>query len=204
MGLEKFKETISDTRKARILAAERYKKKENFYHFINIYYAVFLVVLSIINLNIEDPTGQLAQTLLIFSILAFTFSIVIYSLNLKEKYFNFKNNYIALSKLYSEIENIDNSKVAEYQLEKIKKEYNILLETCENHDELDYYNYIYFQKREKYNKKNEFKKIIIKSKIYLNIVNVISIKIILIILPWLIGYLLFYIKDSLEGLVNLF
>lgn len=130
-----LKDLVITTRKNRINAANRLQRTETFLQGINIYYSCFAAVLSVLSL-LSDNKALSVWSVIITIILAIS---VIY-LN-AQKYENraqeLKTNYIALHRLLFKIEEA----IAENKVENFTRYYEKyceLLQTSENHINLDY------------------------------------------------------------------
>lgn len=134
-NLLELKRTVSITRINRINAANRLLRTESFLQGINIYYSCFSAILAILSL-ISDKKELAVWSTVVAIILA----ISIVYLN-AQKYGNrsqeLKTNYIALHKLLFDIEEAiaDN---AESQNTELAERYCELLQTSENHTDLDF------------------------------------------------------------------
>ncbi|MFD1779061.1 SLATT domain-containing protein [Fredinandcohnia salidurans] len=139
----KLKRKVWLTRKARIIASERLKEKHDFHQTITVYYSVWMVFFSIINVN-SDSTNTVSLLVLSSSVALSLFSLFVNSKNYQERYFNLKANYIMLDKLITELEDIEeklnNAVFTNFNNEiiLINEKYNNTLSTVENHDEIDF------------------------------------------------------------------
>ncbi|MCT4543244.1 MAG: SLATT domain-containing protein [Vallitalea sp.] len=149
-NITELKRRIWITKKSRIEASERLKKKNDLYQWVSVYYSIVIVMLSIWNIKPVDNGGNInlgisnsSLLLLIASIALSLFSMFITSRNYQERYYNLKSNYIEIGKLYtkiSQLENEDNNDSK--QVLQIEQEYNNLLALVENHETIDFYRII--------------------------------------------------------------
>ena len=92
------------TRKSRINASERLLKAANFIDFINVYFSIFLILLSLISISpYADDSGMLSYVSLAGSITLTISIIYAASLGYKERSMAFKQNYIALQGLINKL-----------------------------------------------------------------------------------------------------
>lgn len=147
--IEDLKEKIYITRRCRIVASERFKSWDNNISFINVYYSVILIIISIVSFSSNNPTQnnslQLSIATTSTSILVFAFSMIGLSMQYKDRYYNFKTSYIKLDHLLK----ILDSALPEEQFNtynSVYTKYNDIKDTFENHSTLDYFKYLYSDK----------------------------------------------------------
>jgi len=136
---QRLDDRIWITRKSRINASERLLKTANFINFVNVYYSIFLILLSLISISpYVDNSGILSYVSLAGSI-TLTISIVYASsLGYKERSAALKQNYIALQSLLNGLQFINGDD--EKEIQRIQQDYNELLNNVENHKVIDYLN----------------------------------------------------------------
>lgn len=136
---QRLDDRIWITRKSRINASERLLKTANFIDFVNVYYSIFLILLSLISISpYVDNSGILSYVSLAGSI-TLTISIVYASsLGYKERSAALKQNYIALQSLLNGLQFIKGDD--EKEIQRIQQDYNELLNNVENHKVIDYLN----------------------------------------------------------------
>lgn len=138
-NIEEFKRKLWITRKSRIEASERLKKRHDFYQFLIVYYSIIVVIGSILNTQSEYKTNYISLILLILSVTASLFSMFVSSRSHLDRYYNLKNNYIALHNLSMRLNGIENDiNTPNDEFSKIIQEYNNLLSSVENHKPIDY------------------------------------------------------------------
>lgn len=123
------------TRKCRINAAERLLKAANFVDFMNVYYSVFLILLSLVSVSPYVDNATMISYINLACSITLTISIIYATtLGYKERSAALKQNYIALQEL------LDRLKLTKEQdeIQKINKEYCDLLRLVENHKHIDY------------------------------------------------------------------
>lgn len=140
------------TKKARTIYSDRLRNMHEFYSFLNIYYSVLIIGLSIWNLNGTKESGIL---LLIASTSIGIYFVFVNGKNYLERSIILRNHYIELADLHSKLNIINPSKISE--ILEINKIYNNLLKNIENHETIDYKNALKSDKVE-YNKLSHFEK----------------------------------------------
>lgn len=176
------------TYKSRINAAERLKRTNAFIQGINIYYSLFLTVLSIY--SISTGTQRLSLVITVYSVVVTVTIVFLAAQNYGERAKSLKNNYVAIFKLYNKIYD----GMSQNELRAICEEYDQLIDSSENHMEYDYFKACKGIPEEK-------PKLSIRQKIVLNSIyyGSILLKIILIALP----FMLKYIVAVLEWLIKI-
>lgn len=132
------------TRKCRINASERLLSNAKFLDFLNVYFSIFTILLSIFSLD----TSKFSETMInsdklpLFSLaisVVLTISIVYASsLGYRDRSAALKQNYIALQSLLDRLAVIDNEDTT--SLLNISDDYTELLDAVENHLEIDMLN----------------------------------------------------------------
>lgn len=146
-NVDEFLRKIWITRKCRIKASERLYRMDTLFQFFAIYYSLCIVCLSIWNLvHIDD---NFSLKLLIASVALTIVQVFVTSKKFYERYINFKINYIALDRIYSEIKKYSNKPDSEDDIERIKEKYFNLLDSIENHNEHDYLSVLNLEEGEK-------------------------------------------------------
>ncbi|WHP42980.1 SLATT domain-containing protein [Lysinibacillus boronitolerans] len=137
-----LKSRIKSTRKSRIEASKRIRRKSDFYEKVMNFYSLIILILSIWFLNQDGNTGVIATKILLVLSLSLTFvTLFINSRNYKERASNFETNYQQLDVLvnridrfYAEGEDLSVAKLKEFQ-----REYEKLIIGKENHTNIDFY-----------------------------------------------------------------
>jgi len=152
-----YKQQLDDklwcTKKCRMNAEKRLLSNDLLLNFSNIYYSIFIAILSILSLissnRVYTVTSVIFSVALVISI---TFAS---SLSFKERAEKMKRNYLDINQLERRLKYVNEDDVT--MIDEIEKEYINLLDNVENHLEFDYYKFL------KYNKKQEFNcKIMVK------------------------------------------
>lgn len=155
-------------RSARIEAAKRNKKKDDFYKTILIVYTIIITVLSVrfgvATINEEKP--NLSINLLASSVYLTLLTMYISQKNYAEKVTKYQSNYMELTRLHSEIQGV---RGLNYSDEDNGKYYNdftnryaSLLTQSDNHEDIDYHRAVIREEKDKVDKcelaKGEIKK----------------------------------------------
>jgi ABC-type transport system involved in cytochrome bd biosynthesis fused ATPase/permease subunit len=137
-----LKKRIRSTRKSRIEASKRLRRKNSFYEKVTHFYSLVVLILSVWFLNQSGDSGQLAGKVLLVLSLSLTYFTMFLSLrNYKERAGNFESNYQQLDVLINKIDRLFASE-KELTLETLKgyqREYEKLIIGNENHQNIDYY-----------------------------------------------------------------
>ncbi|PJN53649.1 hypothetical protein PAEVO_03700 [Paenibacillus sp. GM2FR] len=136
-----LKRRVKITRKARIMASRRLRKKYELYEKITHVYSLIVLILSIWFIT-EDGPGALVATkaLLILSLSLTFFTMYINIRNYKERASNFEANYQSLDILLNKIERLEahqenlNAEI----IKGLHRDYEKLLIEKENHLDIDY------------------------------------------------------------------
>lgn len=132
---EKLTRNIWITRKCRINASERLLSHAKYIELLNVYYSIFVIILSLISLTEQDDA--LSMVSLVCSI-ALTISIIYANAaGYRERSLSLKQNYIELQLLLDRLSyiNDDDSKT----VIDISSQYAELLKSSENHMPIDLY-----------------------------------------------------------------
>lgn len=132
---EKLEKNIWVTRKCRINASDRLLRSAKFVEFLNVYYSIFVISLSL--LSLIKHNDQLSLASIVLSI-ALTISIIYANTTgLRDRSTALKQNYIDLQVLLDQLsctEDADAEKILA-----ISDEYADLLKVSENHLSIDLY-----------------------------------------------------------------
>lgn len=162
---EKLLRKIWITRKCRIEASERIKKTDTRVQILIIYFSIVLVALSIWDFQYSNSPNKIGSYLILVMSIALTMSsIFCSSRNYQERCINLKYNYIALDRLYCKVEALSDEYLSVEKLDNYYNEYCSLLESVENHNNIDYINAIWGVVEEKKTKYHYLQYII--NKIY--------------------------------------
>jgi len=132
---EKLTRNIWITRKCRINASERLLSHAKYIELLNVYYSIFVIILSLISLTEQDDV--LSMVSLVCSI-ALTISIIYANAaGYRERSLSLKQNYIELQLLLDRLSYI-NDDDSETVID-ISSQYAELLKSSENHMPIDLY-----------------------------------------------------------------
>lgn len=139
MDSEKYKENLLEriwfTRTSRIHSEKRLMDKEDFYQFLNVYYSLITIILSILAYIWKCDTLSLLTIFMTISLL-----VAILYLN-SQKYLEhakeFRKNYTALQDLEFQLQHSSHQDTE--TIREIEKQYCCLLDSSNNHSSFDYY-----------------------------------------------------------------
>ncbi len=149
---ENFKRKVWITKNSRISLAERYLKKDRNLEYLNFYYSICVIGLSLFGLVVEKNVKEYNLLLIFLSIVISMVVLFSNTKNYKEKALKLKSHYIELEKIYHRFDLC----VAEEELDKLKDSYFQEIEGNENHKKIDWIVSIRNDEKEceKYNKMN--------------------------------------------------
>lgn len=131
---KKLDRNIWITRKCRINASDRLLKDAKYIEFLNVYYSIFVITLSLLSFVMQDSQYSFAS---IVCSIALTISIIYANATgLRERSEKLKQNYIDLQILLDQLSLIDDKE--EERILAINEKYAELLKSTENHLEIDY------------------------------------------------------------------
>ena len=140
--LRDLKRRLKATRKGRIEASKRLRKKNDFFEKVTYFYSLVVLILSVWFLNKSGDHANTANKILLVLSLSLTYFTMFISMkNYKERAGNFENNYQQLDVLNNKIDRFFASGNG-LGLEKIKefqREYEKLIIGKENHLNIDFY-----------------------------------------------------------------
>ena len=132
---EKLERNIWITRKCRINASERLLRSAKFVEFLNVYYSIFVITLSL--LSLIEHNDQFSFASIILSI-ALTISIVYANTTgLRDRSTALKQNYIDLQVLLDQLFYIEATETEKVLT--VSDKYAELLKLSENHLSIDLY-----------------------------------------------------------------
>lgn len=141
--LEELERRIKITYKVRINSTNRLRDKYNEYKKLNIYYSALVTGLSIVTIGIEGKIGKLSisNIVLMCSIVLTYFMFYTSEQNLQERAYRMEETFKCLDKLRNKINILLGEKqadITEETCKKLYKEYEAILASIENHEEIDY------------------------------------------------------------------
>ena len=126
------------TYKCRMIAHTRYKRYYHFFEYLLVYYALFPVAFSIINLRTDSQPVNIAAV--VASVIVLVLSVFLSAQKFFEKGEGYKSCYIQLQRLYQQIQHSPSggpdSGVQDEA--KISDQYHSILELSDNHSPFDY------------------------------------------------------------------
>lgn len=145
------------TRKSRINASSRLRKKHEYYERVIYVYSLVTLILTIWFLNSEGDESLISTKMLLILSLSITyFTMYLNIKNYKERAGNFETNYQKLDILLNKL---DREKCKVLILDDIKqshREYEKLLIERENHEDIDYW--LAYSEKDKYKFYSSIKK----------------------------------------------
>jgi hypothetical protein len=138
-----LKKRIELTRRARIQASKRLRKKHELYEKITYFYSVLILVLSIWfigDFGSDIDSSVVTKILLILSLSLTFFTMYINIKNYKERASAFESNYMSLEVLFNKVERMGTNveSITEDSIKELHREYEKLLLEKENHLDIDY------------------------------------------------------------------
>ena len=123
------------TKKARIYAERRLRRKAFFSEMLMVFYSALLVILSIWNLT--HPNKGLDMLLVSGAIVVLVTTVFLSSQRFAERALSMRSCYIRLDGLYSKVKRAEEEKDFKI-LTHYESEYSGILDNVENHTEYDY------------------------------------------------------------------
>jgi hypothetical protein len=145
-SLEELRRRVDITYRTRIISADRLRNKNKEYKKLNMYYSALVTGLSILSIgNDYKILGVLSVSniVLMFSILLSYYMFYISEKNLQERAYKMEETFKNLDRLKNKID-ITLSYYHEFDEGKCKRlyqDYERILTSIENHEEMDYYIY---------------------------------------------------------------
>ncbi|WP_298030558.1 SLATT domain-containing protein [uncultured Dysosmobacter sp.] len=131
----KLDRNIWITRKCRINASERLLSHAKYIEILNVYYSIFVIILSLISLTKQD---NLLSMISLSCSIALTISIIYANVaGYRERSSSLKQNYIELQLLLDQLSCIDDNDTD--SVVNISVKYAELLKSSENHIPIDMY-----------------------------------------------------------------
>lgn len=145
-SLKELRRRINITYRTRIIAADRMRNKNAEYKKLNIYYSVLVTGLSIISIGNEYKILNIisvSNTVLMFSIVLTYFMFYTSEKNLQERAYKMEETFKKLDRLKNKIDItlIYDSEIGEDKCKKLYQDYERILNSIENHEQIDYYKY---------------------------------------------------------------
>ncbi|WP_411553324.1 SLATT domain-containing protein [Paenibacillus lautus] len=136
-----LKRRVKITRKARIAASKRLRKKYEYYEKITHIYSLIVLILSIWFITESGEMGLLAtKALLVLSLSLTFFTMYVNIRNYKERASNFEANYQSLDILLNKIERLEvhPEDITNGIIKGLHRDYEKLLIEKENHLDIDF------------------------------------------------------------------
>ncbi|MBU3099285.1 MULTISPECIES: SLATT domain-containing protein [Clostridium] len=144
--LDELKRRVEITYRTRIIATNRLRDKNTEYKRLNIYYSVLVTGGSILTIGMQTKNSQIpaSNIVLMFSIVLTYFMFYTSEQNLQERAYKMEETFKGLDKLRNKISimlEYNKLDITEEMCKKLYKEYEAILASIENHEEIDYYMY---------------------------------------------------------------
>lgn len=134
---EKLERNIWITRKCRINASERLLKSAKFVEFLNVYYSIFIITLSLISLI--EHNDQFSFASIVLSIVLTISIVYANATGLRDRSTALKQNYIDLQVLLDQLSYIEADETEKVLA--VSDKYAELLKLSENHLSIDLYSF---------------------------------------------------------------
>lgn len=132
-----LKRRVDLTRRARIKASDRLRKKHEFFEKTSYLYSLIVLILSIWFINGDE---NITKILLIASLSLTFFTMFLGIKNYKERASNFENNYQQLNVLLNKLQRLESvpDLITQEKLKELHRDYEKLILEKENHINIDY------------------------------------------------------------------
>lgn len=173
-ALKELRRRVDITYRTRIISANRLRNKNKEYKKLNMYYSALVTALSILSIGRDYKVFDVlsvSNIVLMFSVLLSYYMFYISEKNLQERAYKMEETFKKLDRLKNKLD-ITLSYFSEFEEDKCKRlyqDYERILTSIENHEEIDYYMYrinIYNKQGIKDNEQLIYKEINRKVKIY--------------------------------------
>ncbi|MDD2934783.1 MAG: SLATT domain-containing protein [Methylotenera sp.] len=133
--MQDFTDRIWYTYKARIRASERLEANNTHSQYLLVWYALITTALSIITIRFPEILGCNTDiSAAIMSVALLVVSLLVTNVDFRGRAIEMRRNYLALQHLYN---TVTAQKSLQAPSDGMLKEYNVLLNDCENHLSLD-------------------------------------------------------------------
>lgn len=144
--LEELKRRVNITYRTRIISADRLRNKNKEYKKLNMYYSGLITGLSILSFGIDCKVFSkvsISNILLMFSILLSYYMFYVSEKNLQERAYRMEETYKNLDRLKNKIDiTLDHDvKYDKETCKRLYQNYERILTSIENHEQIDYYIY---------------------------------------------------------------
>lgn len=172
--LEELRRRVDITYRTRIISADRLRNKNKEYKKLNMYYSALVTALSILSIGKDYKflgVLSVSNIVLMFSILLSYYMFYTSEKNLQERAYKMEETFKDLDRLKNKIDITLNyyQEIEENKCKRLYQEYERILTSIENHEQIDFYIYrlnIYNKKGIKDSDKLVYKEIELKVKMY--------------------------------------
>lgn len=197
-SLQELRRRVDITYRTRIISAERLRNKNKEYKKLNMYYSALVTALSILSIGKDYKllgVLSVSNIVLMFSILLSYYMFYISEKNLQERAYKMEETFKNLDRLKNKIDItlIYYSEIEENKCKRLYQDYERILTSIENHEEMDFYVY----RMNIYNKQGikDSEKLIyneIKSKVKMHKLSEKIVIIVKYVIPTIIAAILVY------------
>lgn len=188
--LKELYRRVNITYRCRINATNRLRNKHKEYKKLNIYYSALVTAVSIISIGVDSKIKNIpiSNIVLMFSIVLSYFMFYISEQNLQERAYRMEETFKALDKLKNKISIMleYRDEIHENDCKKLYKEYESILESIENHEQIDYDLYKFQELKNKKELENNKLYIEIERRIRIYKFNKLTLKSLKYLIPTLI------------------
>jgi hypothetical protein len=145
-SLEELRRRVDITYRTRIISAERLRNKNKDYKKLNMYYSALVTALSILSIGRDYKllgVLSVSNIVLMFSILLSYYMFYISEKNLQERAYKMEETFKNLDRLKNKIDItlIYYSEIEENKCKRFYQDYERILTSIENHEEMDFFIY---------------------------------------------------------------
>ncbi|ABS40761.1 SLATT domain-containing protein [Clostridium botulinum] len=172
--LEELRRRVDITYRTRIISADRLRNKNKEYKKLNMYYSALVTALSILSIGKDYKflgVLSVSNIVLMFSILLSYYMFYTSEKNLQERAYKMEETFKDLDRLKNKIDIILSyyQEIEENKCKRLYQEYERILTSIENHEQMDFYIYklnLYNKQGIKDSDKLVYKEIKLKVKMY--------------------------------------
>lgn len=172
--LEELRRRVDITYRTRIISADRLRNKNKEYKKLNMYYSALVTALSILSIGKDYKfldVLSVSNIVLMFSILLSYYMFYTSEKNLQERAYKMEETFKDLDRLKNKIDVTLSyyQEIEEDKCKKLYKDYERILTSIENHEQIDFYIYrlnVYNKKCIEDSEKLVYKELKLKVKMY--------------------------------------
>ena len=141
--LKELRRRVDITYKVRIIASDRLRGANDVNKKQNIYFSILVTIASV--LSISSNSNFISALVLAMSIIINYYMLYCSEKNLQERAYKMEETYKKLDRLKNKIDiiiNLEINNLSKDEVSKLYKEYENIIDSIENHKDVDYYKYI--------------------------------------------------------------